>query len=118
MLSTSAAAFSKSSPVTRPFSTRVRGQLHDLGGAFQIVIGDGDLLLHAAQFDVVARHFGEERHENIAALVFAQVDLGVARFDLAADMAPNIDFPGGVEGRLIDADGRHDEGLPIGKGFP
>ena len=70
----------------------------------EIVVGDPDLGLHAAQLDVVARQFGEARDQRVAALVGGLIDGGVGGFDLPADLAPQVQFPGCIEADIVVVD--------------
>ena len=79
----------------------------------EIVIGDPDLGLDAAQLDVVARQFREARDQRVAALIGGLIDRGVGGFDLPADLAPQVQFPGCIEADIVVVD-RAD----IGRGLP
>ena len=83
--------------------------MQKVGGRGQILFRNRYLRLHAAQLDVIARHFRQRRDPRVAQLPFGGFRLRIGRFDLAPNAAPDIDFPGGVETRLIDIDGRHYE---------
>jgi hypothetical protein len=66
-------------------------ELKDVAANLQIVVRDLDLRLDAAQLDVVAREFGENRDKRITALVGRLINLRVGGFDLPADLAPEIE---------------------------
>ncbi len=68
-------------------------ELQDIAIDLQIIVGDSDLRLHAAQLQIVPGKFSETRDQRIAALVRRLVDLGVGRLDLPAHPAPEIELP-------------------------
>ena len=70
-----------------------------------VVTGDLDLPLDAAQLHVVARHFGERRDERATPLVRRGIDVGIGGFDLAPHMPPDIELPRGVETLLPKVEG-------------
>ena len=70
----------------------------------EIVIGDPDLGLDAAQLDVVAREFRQTGDQRVAALVGGLIDRRVGGFDLAADLAPQVKFPGCIEADIVVID--------------
>jgi hypothetical protein len=72
--------------------TRLR-QLQNVPLDLQIIVGDPDQGLGAAQLDIVAGGFGEARDERVATLFLGILNLRVRRFDLAADMSPKIELP-------------------------
>ncbi len=70
----------------------------------EIVIGDPDLGLDAAQLDVVARQFRQTRDQRVAALIGGLIDRCVGGFDLPADLAPQVQFPGCIEADIVVVD--------------
>ena len=70
----------------------------------EVIIGDLDLGLDAAQLDVVARQFRQTGDQRIAALVGGLIDGCVGGFDLPADLAPQVKFPGCIEANIVVID--------------
>ena len=72
----------------------------DIASDRQILVGDGDLRLRAAQLNVIAREFGQRRDQRVAAHLGRLIDLRVGGFDRAPHMAPKVELP-----RRVEADG-------------
>ena len=68
-------------------------QLENIAIDLEIVVGDLDLGLHAAQLHIVPGQFRQTRHQRVAALIGGLIDLGIGGLDLAAHLAPEIEFP-------------------------
>ena len=69
---------------------------------------DADLVLRAAQLHVIARQFGEVRHQGVAPALGRAVGLCLRGLDRSAHPAPKIEFPGGVEAGRIALERRAD----------
>ena len=72
-------------------------QIQETLFGFHVFIGDVDQGLGAAQLDVVVCHLRQRGDEGRAPLVLGSYDLSIGGFDLSADVAPEIQFPRGVE---------------------
>jgi hypothetical protein len=71
------------------------------GFALRIQTGDrdGKALLAGAQFDIVARHFGEQRDPGVAQGFRAGLNIRFRGFDATPSGTENIGLPTGIEGR-------------------
>ena len=69
---------------------------------FDILVGDGQPSLVAAQVNVIARHFAEKCDQDIAPAKFSGRHLRFGRFHRAAFAAEYVNFPCRVEAGLID----------------
>ena len=69
---------------------------------FDVFVGDVQAALKAAQVDVIAGDLAEQCEQHIAAAEFGSGDFGLAGLDRAACPAEHVDFPGGIESRLIN----------------
>ncbi len=67
-----------------------------------VLAGDGQPCLIAAQVNIIARDFAEQRDQNIALAKFGGGQLRLGRFDRAAFAAEHVNFPRRIEARLID----------------
>ena len=70
-----------------------------LGG--EVLAGDLDALLGGAQLDVVARHFGRQRHQDVAARLHGGLQVGIGGLDAAADAAEDVQLPAGVKAGVV-----------------
>jgi hypothetical protein len=59
---------------------------------------DGKALLAGAQFDIVARHFGQQRDPGIAQAFRTGLQIGFRGFDATASGTENVRLPTGIEG--------------------
>ncbi len=75
-------------------------------GGVDVVDGNGELGLDAAQLHIVAGHFRQDRQQRIAPRVLRGFDGGVGAFNLAAHAAPEIQLPRRVEAILPEIEGR------------
>ena len=66
-----------------------------------VVAGNFQSPLITARFDIVARDFAEQRDEHIAFAELRGGDLRLGRFRRAACAAEHVNFPRGIETRLI-----------------
>ena len=73
---------------------------------FDVVLGDLELSLRAAQLDVVARRFRQHGDQRAAPLILGQLHLRVRRLDLPAHLAPEVELPGRVEADVVVVDRR------------
>ncbi len=79
-------------------------ELQALLRALEVVAGDLQFGLRAAQLDVVARHFREAAQQGAAPGLGRGFHRGLRGLHVAADLAPQVDFPGGIEPVLIDVE--------------
>ena len=105
-LSACAAEVCASKPVATPFSA-APPRVSESRVIPQILIGDGDLRLRAAQLNVIAREFRQRRDQRVAPQLGRLLDLRVGGFDRAPHMAPKVELPGGVEADDVIADRRN-----------
>ena len=73
------------------------GQGFRLG--LEILIGNLQLPLVAADLNVVARHLAQQRHQHISPAEFGGGDFSLAGLDTTTRSSEHIDFPGGIESR-------------------
>jgi hypothetical protein len=69
---------------------------------FDVLVGDGQPFLVAAQVNVIACDLTEQRHQNITLAKFGRGQLRLGRFDRAAFAAEHVNFPRRIETRLIE----------------
>lgn len=78
------------------------GEAEGIGLVGGVAAGDDELGLEAAEFEVIDGEFGAEGDEDIEAGGFDGIDGGAGGFDGAADAAPEVEFPGGIEAGAIE----------------
>ena len=71
----------------------------------QAPIGDRELLLKAAQLEVVARHLRRDAHAHIVDVGLEALGVRRSRPHLRADAAEHVDLPEGIEAGAIRRDG-------------
>src|ERR1039457_5915747 len=59
----------------------------------EVFLGNSDLLLAAAQLNVVQRNFGNERYLDVAKIFFGGLDAGIGGFNTATSSAEDVQFP-------------------------
>ena len=64
---------------------------------FHVAAGEGDPLLEGANLHVGRRHVGQKRDHGIAIAFDGSLEFRVRRFELPAQVPPEIELPGGVE---------------------
>ena len=77
----------------------------------QVLPCDVDPLLKGAQFDVIARHLGRQRHQHIPATLDGGLQIGIGGLDAASDAAEDVQLPAGVEAGIVGV-GHHSAGFP------
>ncbi len=70
-----------------------------------VVAHDAHPLLVRADVDVGAGDIGEQRDQGVVIIGDAGGEPGVGRFDGAADLAPEVDLPGGADPNLTEPEG-------------
>src|ERR1700677_521864 len=90
------------------FLQRLR-QLEETLFGLHVFVGDVHERLRAAQLYVVVRDLRQRRDQYLPSLILGGLDLRVGGLDLAADAAPQIQFPRGVEPGGVFVD-RRDRG--------
>jgi hypothetical protein len=63
---------------------------------------DRDLPLQAADLDIVARDFRQQRDQDVAPGLDARLHVRLRRLDAATDAAEDVELPGGVKARLVE----------------
>ena len=69
------------------------GELQRTQLVIAVALGERQLILQAAQDEVVARHLGDDADSRIAQRRNAGADVGAGRFDIAPDTAEQIELP-------------------------
>ncbi len=87
------------------FETQLE-QLIRLAAALRRRLGDLQLAVQVAQVDVGARNAADQRQDDAVAALLAGQQLRIRRLGLAADTAPDVDFPTGVEDGAVAVIGR------------
>ena len=62
---------------------------------------DVDALLKGAQLDVVARHLGRQRHQDVPARLHGGQQVGIGGLDVAPDAAEDVQLPAGIEAGIV-----------------
>src|SRR5436189_6040689 len=78
------------------------GDLHRLGLVSGVSTGDFELVLSAAQFEVVANHLGDDADEHIATSRFGRLRLRARGFGRATHATEQVQFPDRVEADTVD----------------
>jgi hypothetical protein len=63
----------------------------------EVVLGDHQARLQAAQRDVVERHFGRDRHLDVAEGCTARAERGFARLQGASIFSEDVELPARIE---------------------
>ena len=66
-----------------------------------ILARDRELVLESAQFEIIARHFGDDAHEHVESRGFRNRKPGVGSLHRTPDATEQIEFPGGVEAGVV-----------------
>ena len=78
------------------------GQSERLALVVGVARGDRELMLSAAQLEVVARDLGQQAHQDIVQGSLSGITLRGAGFDGAAHTAEEIELPEGIEPGVVE----------------
>ncbi len=66
-----------------------------------VAASDGQLVLCAAQLEICARHFRDDRHLRVVQIGLRPLQLGMRRFVFPAHAAEEVELPRRIEARIV-----------------
>jgi hypothetical protein len=95
-------ACSTSSEVVSPRVGAPAGNVVRVAQRSEVRFRDLDACLQGTDVDVGERDLGRERHENVAQVFTAHLQICTRRFELASQTAEDVDLPARVEADLVE----------------